>query len=125
MSTHALSFLPTSDLHHLLPSLLSEERRGLVRFLVHLAELDRRRGWETLGYANLWDYCARELRLQKGCIFRRTHTVALLRRFPRIEERLLTGALSMTTLLMLESLLTEENSEEIISLAEWKSKDEI
>ena len=91
MSEQTLSAVETDRIHQLLPELLCEERRGLVRFLVHLAEFDRRRGWETLGYGNLWDYCARELRLQKGCVFRRTHTVALLRRFPEIEERLLAG----------------------------------
>lgn len=125
MSTPSLTTIETTQLRQLIPTLLGEERGSLVRFLVHLAEFDRRRGWEALGFATLWDYCARELRLQKGCIFRRTHTVALLQRFPRIEGRLLSGSLSMTTLLMLESIISVENSEEILTLAEWKSKDEV
>lgn len=83
MLQSALSTIATTDLLRILPTLLGEERRGMVRFLIHLAEFDRRRGWETLGYGSLWDYCARELRLQKGCIFRRTHTVALMQRSSR------------------------------------------
>ena len=55
MSENALSAIAMAELLRLLPTLLGEERRGMVRFLVHLAEFDRRRGWEELGYGNLWD----------------------------------------------------------------------
>lgn len=120
-----LSEIETSHLLAILPTLLADERRGLVGFLVHLAEFDRRRGWEALGYGTLWDYCARELRLQKGSIYRRTTAVELLKRFPGVEGRLLSGALTMTSLVGIKNVITEINSEEILTLSEWKSKDEI
>ena len=120
-----LSAIATERLRELLPSLLGNERDGLATFLIHLAEFDRRRGWEELNYATLWDFCERELRLQKSCIFRRANAARVIQRFPRAIERLRSGAVTMTTLVVLKDVLTEANSEVVLSKAEWKSKDDV
>src|SRR5512133_1219599 len=48
------------DLSRRIASLLAEERNRLAEFLLALAELDRQRGWATLGYATFFQYLERE-----------------------------------------------------------------
>lgn len=119
------SSLTTDRLRELLPGLLANERDGLVAFLIHLAEFDARRGWEDLNYPSLWDFCARELKLQKSCIYRRTNAARVIQRFPRTIDLLRSGAVTMTTLVVLKDVLTDLNAESVLARAEWKSKEEV
>lgn len=108
-----------------LPQLLGEERSVQTSFLLHLAAFDRAKGHERMGYASLWEYCRQELRLLEGATFRRVHAARLLDRFPQVREMLLDGRLFMTTLVLLEKVITEQNADELLALAAWKSKAEV
>ena len=49
-----------------LAGLLAREREALVEFIAELADFDRRRSWEELGYPTLFEFLTRELRLSMG-----------------------------------------------------------
>jgi hypothetical protein len=70
------------DFKQLLVRILGNERQVQVEFLIALAEFDRRELYLELGYSTLWDFCMKELHLCKGSTFRRTHSVAMIQRFP-------------------------------------------
>jgi hypothetical protein len=108
-----------------LGKLLGNERRVQVEFLIALAEFDLRELYLVLGYPTLWEYCMRELHLCKGSTFKRTHSVALIQRFPQVCQVLREGKLCMTTLVELEDVLTAENFDAVIVQAAFKTKEEV
>jgi hypothetical protein len=106
-------------------ALVGNERNVQVEFLIALAEFDRQELYLVLGYSTLWEYCAKELHYCKGSTFKRTHSAALIRRFPKLADVLRQGKLCMTTLVELEEVLTEENFDALIAEAAFKTKDEV
>ena len=108
-----------------LAKLLGNERGVQVEFLIALAEFDRRGLYLELGYSTLWDFCMKELHLCKGSTFKRTHSVALIQRFPQVAAILREGKLCMTTLVELEDVLTAENFDSVIAQAAYKTKEEV
>ncbi|GEJ55334.1 HNH endonuclease [Anaeromyxobacter diazotrophicus] len=95
-------------------SLLAEERSRLADFLVALADFDRQRGWGTLGYASLFQYLERELRLTSSAAARRMTAAALVRRFPAVVEPLRDGRVCMSVVYELSKALTPENAGEVL-----------
>jgi hypothetical protein len=49
-----MTSMPTQDLVSRLAALLRNERRAMADFISELAEFDRRRCWEELGYPSLF-----------------------------------------------------------------------
>src|SRR5882762_7212194 len=96
MNPTALSALTADVLTTRLAELIRKERAGLVDFLWHLAELERRKTHVELGYSSLFVYCNQHLRLSKGASFRRAHGSALLSRFPLAADYLADGRLCLT-----------------------------
>ncbi|GEJ55571.1 DUF222 domain-containing protein [Anaeromyxobacter diazotrophicus] len=95
-------------------SLLAEERNRLAEFLVALADFDRQRGWGTLGYASLFQYLERELRLTSSAAARRMTAAALVQRFPAVVEPLRDGRVCMSVVYELSKALTPENASEVL-----------
>ena len=95
-------------------SLLAEERKSLADFLVALADFDRQRGWATLGYATLFQYLERELRLTSSAAARRMTAAALVQRFPAVVEPLRDGRVCMSVVYELSKALTPENAGEVL-----------
>ncbi|GEJ55791.1 HNH endonuclease [Anaeromyxobacter diazotrophicus] len=95
-------------------SLLAEERSRLADFLVALADFDRQRGWGTLGYASLFQYLERELRLTSSAAARRMTAAALVQRFPAVVEPLRDGRVCMSVVYELSKALTPENAGEVL-----------
>src|SRR5688500_16374484 len=120
-----LSRLPDADLRSRLGALLSEERKVLTDFLVHLNELDRRQLYAELGYASLFDYCTCELKLLKGAAYRRITAARLLGRFPQLEGHLREGRLCLTTVTLLKDVITEANADEVLAKAAHRTKEEV
>ena len=88
-------------------SLLAEERKSL-------ADFDRQRGWATLGYATLFQYLERELRLTSSAAARRMTAAALVQRFPAVVEPLRDGRVCMSVVYELSKALTPENASEVL-----------
>ncbi len=117
--------LDSAALSRRLAELAGNERELQVEFLLHLDEYDRRRAYLEEGYDSLWSYCHRALLLREGPAALRIAAMRALRRFPTIAELLRDGRLCLTTVRLLEPVLTDENAAELIARAASKSKAEV
>ncbi len=94
--------------------LLLAERGALVDLLLSLAEFDRVGAYRELGFATLFDYLHRELRLSRGSAHYRQVATRLVERFPEIVEPLRDGRLCLTTVIVVARVMTEENRCEVL-----------
>jgi 5-methylcytosine-specific restriction endonuclease McrA len=130
MEVHCMSTLDPADLDSAtlarrLHDLAGDERRVQVDFLLHLDEFDRRQAFVPLGFGSLWDYCLKALHLREGAAGRRIGTMRVLRRFPRLEAPLRDGRLCLSTAALLGQVLTEENPDELVVRAAYRTKAEV
>ena len=102
------------DLSRRIASLLAEERNSLADFLVALADFDRQRGWAALGYATLFQYLERELRLTSSAAARRMTAAGLVQRFPAVVAPLRDGRVCMSVVYELAKALTPENAGDVL-----------
>ncbi len=112
------------DFTHRLQELLRDEHGALAEFLVAVAEFDERRLWVDLGYASLFDFLHRELRLSKSAAFYRKTAVALIREFPEVTRALRDGKLCLMTVAEVARVLTAENRAEVLPRFSGLSKRE-
>ncbi|MGC3998375.1 MAG: HNH endonuclease signature motif containing protein [Anaeromyxobacter sp.] len=117
--------LDNSSLIAHVKSLAADERGIKVESLLALAEVERRKFYLDLGYPSLWAFCREVLHLPEGGAYRRIAAMRLLSRFPSLEAPLREGRLSLTTLGMLREVMTEENLDELVGQATFKSKSEV
>ena len=103
----------------------SDERRSLVEFLLHLAEIDRRRDYEHFDKSTLWQYVHEGLGYPECQTFARTTCVRLLREYPQVTGYLLDGRLSMSTLVELRHALSPGKVDDLLAQAAGKSKREV
>src|SRR5215468_440802 len=111
--------------HAQLGRLANREHGAQADFLVWLAEFDRRNVYLALGYSSLWTYLLDGLHFDEGQVNLRTRVVHLIQRFPLVAEALRHRRLSMSTLVMLGSLMTESNAGELVERASYKSKTDV
>ena len=119
------SSLDSAALSRRLGELAGHEREVQVDFLLHLSEFDTRRAWAEEGYRSLWDYLLRVLHLREGAAFRRIAAMRVVRRLPVVAEALRDGRLCLSTVAVLESLLTEANVRELVARAALLTKAEV
>jgi 5-methylcytosine-specific restriction endonuclease McrA len=117
--------LDTKSLARRLFELAGDERNVQVDFLLHLAEFDRREAHLDAGYPSLWAYCLSALHLREGAAGRRIAAMRVLRRLPRLEAPLRDGRLCPSTAALLGPLLTEENLDDLVARAAFKTKAEV
>jgi 5-methylcytosine-specific restriction endonuclease McrA len=124
---HAISpaSLDSRNLARRLRELAGDERNVQVDFLIHLAEYDRREAFLDAGYPSLWAYCLSALHLREGAAGRRIAAMRVLRRLPRLEAPLREGRLCLSTAALLGPLLTEENLDDLVARAAFKTKAEV
>ncbi len=121
----SLAELSSAALTHRLGELFGEERRCLVDFLWHLAEMDRRHGFVALGYGSTFAWCTEALKLPAGSAWRRTTSARLLLRFPIIDTYLRDGRLCMSTLVALREVLDDGNHLELLERASGRTEEEV
>jgi hypothetical protein len=89
--------------------LLRAERTAAADFLLALADFDRRRGWERLGYASLFSFLVAELSLSKGAAYVRFTAARLLQDFPEVVEPIREGKLRLSAVGELARVATTGN----------------
>ena len=119
------SSLDSAALSRRLVELAGNERDAQVDFLLHLAEFDQRRAFLEEGHDSLWTYCQRVLHLREGPAWRRIQTMRVLRRLPALEAALRDGRLCLSTVTLLDPLLTEENLPELVAAAAYRTKKDV
>ncbi len=117
--------LDSAALSRRLSQLAGSEREVQVEFLLHLAEYELRRAYLEAGFGSIWDYVTRFLHYREGAAQRRIKAARVLRRLPLLADALREGRLCMTTLALLDPLLTEENAAELVAWAAFKNKAEV
>lgn len=111
--------------------LVAEERRITTELLHHLREVDRRRCFADLGFGSLFAYLVEGLGYSESAAQRRISAMRLLKEIPELEEKLRTGAISLSVAAQaqqlfrqeakLEKPLTPDAKREILSSLEGKS----
>src|SRR5512138_414226 len=118
------SSLDSTSLAACLRATAGEERDRQVDFLRYLDAFDARGAFREAGYDSLWSFCLKELALREGAAGRRIGAMKVLRAFPRLEAPLRDGRLSLTTVVTLRPVLTEENLDELVARAAYRTDDE-
>jgi len=117
--------LDSAALSRRLSQLAGSEREVQVEFLLHLAEYELRRAYLEAGFGSIWDYVTRFLHYREGAAQRRIKAARVLRRLPLLAEALRDGRLCMSTVALLDPLLTEENAADLVARAAFKTKAEV
>ncbi|WP_242360935.1 HNH endonuclease [Anaeromyxobacter sp. SG17] len=125
MSALAPASLESNALAIRLRELAGEERNVQVDFLLHLDEFDQRRAFVEAGHASLWSYCLEALHLREGAAGRRIQAMRVLRRFPVLEAPLRDGRLCLSTVALLGQVLTEENVDDLLARAAFRTRAEV
>jgi hypothetical protein len=97
-----------------LANLLRREHGAMGDFLVALADFDRRRLWEALGYKSLFAFLRRELKLSAGAAQYRKTAAELVQTYPEVEAALRSGDLCLSSVNELSKVLTSENAREVL-----------
>jgi hypothetical protein len=106
---HDDTLLEARSFHTRLVDLLGAEFAYLGAFLEALAEFDRRKLFRPLGYADLFSYLHRGLKLSRAAAHHRRAAAWLVVQFPVVLEPIREGKLCFTTAAVLASVATEEN----------------
>ena len=125
MNSFGPSSLDSNALVHRLRQLVGDERSVQVDFLLHLDEFDRRKAFLQAGFGSLWEYCLRCLHLREGAAGRRIAAMRALRQFPALEGPLRDGRLCLSTVALLAQVLTDDNLEELLARAAFRTKAEV
>jgi hypothetical protein len=97
-----------------LADLLRREHGAMAEFLLALADFDRERRWEELGYASLFDFLHRELHVSRGAAFYRSSAARLIQAYPEVAGALRDGRLCITSVAELAKVLTPENRADVL-----------
>src|SRR6185295_14094587 len=81
-------------------------RRATVELVALLVEVERRGVHWALGYASMFAYCTRLLRLSEQAAYNRITAARAVRRFPQLLNVLAEGALSLSSVGLLAPHLT-------------------
>ncbi|WP_242347103.1 HNH endonuclease [Anaeromyxobacter terrae] len=125
MSSLAPASLDSNVLAVRLRELAGEERNVQADFLLHLDEFERRRAFVEAGHASLWAYCLKVLHLREGAAGRRIQAMRVLRRFPSLEAPLRDGRVCLSTVGLLGPVLTEENVDDLLARAAYRTRAEV
>jgi 5-methylcytosine-specific restriction endonuclease McrA len=108
-----LSHLTDSALDLELARLTQAERVTLIEILHHLKEADRRRLYSAFGYSSLFDYAVCRFSYSEDQAWRRINAMRLLKDLPQIEEKIVSGALSLSNLAQAQTLFRQEKKADL------------
>ena len=86
--------------------LLFEKRERLVLELTYIEEMDRRKLF--FHYSSIWAFLVEEMGMEESEAERKIRAARLIRRFPELKEKLESGALNMTLLLLAQGVAHRE-----------------
>ncbi len=105
--------------------LVEREKRNLVGLLIHLAEYDLRRLYRDAGYPSLFAYCVKSLGYDENTAYRLITAGRVIKHYPTACPLVASGDLTLTAILVLSPVLTDENNERLLSQVKGKSRREL
>src|SRR3954466_4643944 len=103
-----LKHLTDETLHAEIHRIHCRQQSLLTELLHHLRENERRRLFSSYRYPSLFAYVIGELKYSEDEASRRISAMRLLRDLPEIEEKVSSGQLSMTNMILALSLFSKE-----------------
>lgn len=86
-------------------TLVKEERRITREILDHINEVERRRLYADLGFSSVFDWLVKDLGYSESAAYRRMQAARILRAVPEAAEKLESGALGLTVLSKVQTLI--------------------
>jgi 5-methylcytosine-specific restriction endonuclease McrA len=96
-----------------------------ARLIVLLIEVEERRLDLRSACTSMFDYCQRRLGMSEGAAYRRITAARLVKRFPALLQRIETGEIHLSTLVLLRPHLDEQNVDEIAAAVVGKTKRQV
>ena len=84
------------------------ERSAITLILHHLLENERRRLFSKLKFPSLFEYSIQRLKYSESEAIRRISAMRLIRDFPNAEQKIASGALTLTNAVLAQSLFSKE-----------------
>jgi hypothetical protein len=106
-------------------TLACAEWDATARLIAALGEMDRRELFLGQGCSSLFTYCTQVLHLSESAAYSRIAAARVARRFPLVIDQLADGAVSLTTVCLLASVLTADNHQALLAAARHKSKRDV
>lgn len=101
------------------------ERRMTIGVLHHLNEIERRRLFLERGYGSLFDYCVRKLKYSASAAGRRIQAARCIRHHPEVLGLLGNHQLSLSTVFLIQPVLTEANKQSVLERVRGASHREV
>lgn len=125
MTNDSPASLSDSDLLSETTRAAAIERRSTAELLALLGEVDFRKLYLGLGYSSLFVYCTSALHMSESAAYMRIAAARSSRSFPSILTHLMNGDVTLTTVSLLASRLTNENHEGLLSTASHKRRRDV
>ena len=106
-------------------NLRTKERESMADLILYLHEIDKRGIHVKAGYSGLFAYCTQALGYSGASACRRAAAVKALSKSPEVYQKLKSGELTLCAISTLSKVLTEENTLEVLSEAQGKTKLEV
>ena len=90
--------------------LIKEERKITSEILRHLRTVEAQKIFATLGYSSLFEFCTKELGYSEGAAQRRISAMRLVKSLPEAEEKIVSGAISLSVASQVQSFLRKKKS---------------
>jgi len=110
-----------AELLVLIRRITAAERTLTVYALAQLAEIQRRKLYEELGFTSMFEYCVRELSYSEPNAYRRLRAVDAIRKFPETLSMIKNGDITICALALVSKQLTAANRMEVLKRIEGKS----
>ena len=117
-----LAAVSDKELISRLEALVCDERELTQKVVRHLAEVEARRLYATLGYTSLYDYACRGLKYSSSAAMRRIRAARAGAKVNRVFDYLETGELNLSTVEVLADLLEDTARPELVDLFRGKSR---
>src|SRR5262245_28762233 len=101
MRNQMLRLLSGSVLLRDLLALLKDNRASMALIVAHLAEVETRKLYLSVGYSSMFDCCIRELHFSDDEAYKRIRAARAGRKFPCLLEALADGRLHLTAVYLL------------------------
>ena len=105
--------LSDEELLNNLVKLNSNEITLLVEILEHLIEVDKRRLYLEKGFSSLFSYCVSVLKYCEATAGRRISAIRCISKFPELLVLLREQKVTLTSIVLVSRILTEENFKEV------------
>jgi len=85
-----------------------KEREVLIEVLHHLKEVDHRKLYLEIGFPSLWAYMTIDLKFSEAAAQRRIEAMRAIRELPVLEEKISSGALSISNVAKIQTILRQD-----------------